>query len=96
MFKRAQQVELGPKLDRRLTRTKALNSLLIGAWSGWVVQRNIPPLTPDDYFQNFVLFIIILSSIFLGVEASTRPTTHSRSHRTQGRPHTSIQIHENP
>ncbi|KAI8804223.1 Ion transport protein-domain-containing protein [Cladochytrium replicatum] len=61
VFKRTQQVDNRPKTDRRLTRTKNLNTLPIGAWAAWVVSHS--------YFQNAVLFVIVLNCIFIGISA---------------------------
>ncbi|KAJ3327410.1 Cysteine protease atg4b [Blyttiomyces sp. JEL0837] len=62
VFKRTQQAgDDDTKTDRRLTRTRNINSLPIGAWAGWVVR--------NPYFQNFLWLVIILNTTFVGVSA---------------------------
>ncbi|KAI9366044.1 Ion transport protein-domain-containing protein, partial [Zopfochytrium polystomum] len=64
VFKRTQQTD-GVKTDRRLTRTRNINSLPIGAWAGWILRGSI--------FRNFVWFILLLDSIMIGISAELWP-----------------------
>ncbi|KAJ3389062.1 Cation channel sperm-associated protein 2 [Lobulomyces angularis] len=65
VFKRSKHMEQDTLTDRRLTRTKNRKYLPIGAWAGSVVQ--------NVYYKNFVLFLIILNTIFIGVETELEP-----------------------
>ncbi|KAI8841297.1 hypothetical protein BC829DRAFT_446759 [Chytridium lagenaria] len=52
VFKRSQKENDGvQKTDRRLTRTRNINSLPIGAWAGWVVEKIALKWT--DNFEEF-------------------------------------------
>ncbi|KAJ3194688.1 hypothetical protein HK101_002162 [Irineochytrium annulatum] len=63
VFKRSQQAaeedNAEAKTDRRLTRTRNINSLPIGAWASWVVR--------NPFFFYFVWVVIALEAIFIGV-----------------------------
>lgn len=65
VFKRSKQLDEPVKTDRRLTRTRNLNSLPIGAWARWVVD--------NPFFQSFIWIIIILNTITIGVSAELWP-----------------------
>ncbi|KAJ3285822.1 hypothetical protein HDU79_007050 [Rhizoclosmatium sp. JEL0117] len=64
-FKKTQQTDDDDKTDRRLTRTRNINSLPIGAWANWLVKYN--------YFQYFIMFFILADSVFIGVKTELQP-----------------------
>ncbi|EPZ34913.1 hypothetical protein ROZALSC1DRAFT_28316 [Rozella allomycis CSF55] len=54
-----EEVDLS-QIDRRLTRTKNIYSLPIGAWAGWVVK--------NKWFSGFMLSLILLNSVLFALE----------------------------
>ncbi|KAJ3241158.1 hypothetical protein HDU78_001977 [Chytriomyces hyalinus] len=52
-------------IDRRLTRTKNVSSLPLGAWAGWLGRQK--------YYQQFIYWLVFVDVIFVGVKTELAP-----------------------